>query len=216
MYRGRSAELVLHTRPIGAGDRLDAGGITVTTMPRTVVDLAMTGDLRAAVVAADVVLARGVTRSQLRHAVDPRARGRRLAQHVVEFADARSGSPAESLARVVFDELGLPTPVLQQSFVIDGSRSDVDFWFPDQGVVIEVDGRAKYTQERYLQGRTPVEVFIAEKRRHERLLTVPGVRVVLRVEWRDLFDLDALVLRFRAAGLPLPLRPVRSSQAGAA
>jgi hypothetical protein len=44
------------------------------------------------------------------------------------------------------------------------------------------------------------------------LLTVPGVRTIIRLEWRDLFDLDALALRLRAAGLPCAVRPVRSAR----
>ncbi|MBF4615656.1 hypothetical protein [Curtobacterium sp. VKM Ac-1376] len=55
-------------------------------------------------------------------------------------------------------------------------------------------------------------MFLDEKRRHGRLLTVPGVRTIIRLEWRDLFDLEALVLRLRAAGLPCAVRPVRSAR----
>jgi hypothetical protein len=142
----------------------------------------------------------------------PHHRGRLAASLSIELADGRSGSPAESLARVVFRELNLPSPVLQQEFVVRGHRYAVDFWFPEQGVVIEIDGRAKYTDAAFRNGRTPDQVFIDEKRRHEDLLTVPGVRTVVRLEWRDLFDLDALTGRLRAAGLPCPARPVHSAR----
>ncbi|WP_148287048.1 hypothetical protein [Curtobacterium sp. B18] len=212
MYRARTSELVLHTRPVSAADRIRAGDLAITTVPRTVIDIAMTDDLRTGVVVADAALRSGIGRDDLWRAVHPSARGRARAAQVVDLADARSGSPAESLARVVFRELGLPVPVLQQEFVVGGRRFAVDFWFPDEGVVIEIDGRAKYTQERYLGGRDQTEVFLDEKRRHARLLTVPGVRTVLRVEWRELFDLDALAVRFRAAGLPCAIRPVRSAR----
>jgi len=212
MYRRRTADLVLHTRPLDDDEREQAHGISVTSVPRTVVDIASAADLRTAVVVTDRVLATGTTRATLRAAVDPRARSRRTVERVLELSDGRSGSPAESFARVVFLELGLPTPVLQQDFVVDGHRYSVDFWFPDHGVVIEIDGRAKYSQERYRDGRSPTEVFVAEKRRHERLLTVPVVRAIVRLEWRDLFDPDLLVRRFRAAGLPCPVRPVRSAR----
>lgn len=212
MYRSRTADLVMHTRPLSGAERVGVGGIAVTAIPRTVVDVAMTGDLRAGVVLADAALRRGTGIDDLRRAVHPRARGRALATQVLDLADGRAGSPAESLARVVFRELGLPTPTLQQEFVVGGRRSAVDFWFPDQGVVIEIDGQAKYTQERYLAGRSPAEVFLDEKRRHARLLTVPGVRTIVRLEWRDLWDLDALAFRLRAAGLPCAVRPLRSAR----
>ncbi|MDT0211703.1 hypothetical protein [Curtobacterium sp. BRD11] len=216
MYRGRTRDLVLHTRPVRGDELLAADGIRVTTVPRTVVDIAMQDDLRTAVVVADAAVRAGTGAAELLAAVDPRARGHRRAEHVLGLADGRAGSVAESFARVVFLELGLPGPVLQQEFVVGGRRFTVDFWFPEQGVVVEIDGRAKYTQERYLAGRSPSEVFLDEKRRHEQLLTVPGVRTIVRLEWRDLFDPDGLVRRFRAAGLPCPVRPSRSARPGAA
>ncbi|TDW49316.1 hypothetical protein EDF52_10490 [Curtobacterium sp. PhB42] len=212
MYRGRTPELVLHTRPVSGAERVRVGDLAVTAVPRTVIDIAMSGDLRTGVVVADAALRNGTERDELWRAVHPSARGRARAAQVLDLADGRSGSPAESLARVVFRELGLPAPVLQQEFVVDGRRSAVDFWFPAEGVVVEIDGRAKYTQDRYLGGRSQTEVFLDEKRRHARLLTVPGVRTIIRLEWRDLFDLDALALRFRAAGLPCAIRPVRSAR----
>lgn len=215
MYRAKSAELVLHTRPVSSAERVRVGGIAVTAVPRTVIDIAMTGDLRTAVVVADAALSRGISARDLRGAVRASARGRALAAQVLELADGRSGSPAESLARVVFRELGLPAPVLQQEFVVGGRRARVDFWFPSEGVVVEIDGRAKYTQERYLRGRSPTEVFLEEKRRHADLLMVPGVRVVVRLEWRDLWDLEALAFRLRAAGLPCAVRPLRSARPAA-
>jgi hypothetical protein len=212
MYRQRTADLVLHTRAVPAHERLRAGDLSVTTLPRTVSDIALSGDVRAAVVVADAALRRGTSIESLRSTVPPRARGRAVAARVLDLADGRSGSPAESLARVVFHELGVTAPVLQQEFLVGGQRFAVDFWFPDVGVVVEIDGRAKYTQARYRNGRTPTQVFVDEKRRHELLLTVPGVRTIVRLEWRDLFDLDALAQRLRGVGLACAVRPTRSAR----
>jgi hypothetical protein len=208
-YRSRTRGLVLHTRPLGPSEIVPSGSALVTTVPRTVVDVALTGDVRAAVALADSALRTGTTMLDLRRALDvhPTARGRRAAELVFDLADGRSGSPAESFARVVFRELGLPEPVLQQELVVGGRRIVVDFWFPEQGVVVEVDGRAKYTQARYLAGRSPTEVFLDEKRRQEAVLTVPDVRRVVRVEWRDLHEPAPLAHRLRAAGLPCAVRP---------
>ncbi|MFJ4219747.1 hypothetical protein [Curtobacterium luteum] len=212
MYRGRTDTLVLHTRPAAGHDRVPAGAIHVTTVPRTVADIALVGDFRSGVAVADAALRAGWARESLHAAVGRTARGRVLASSIIEFADGRSGSPAESLARVVFRELGLPTPVLQQPFVVGRRRYEVDFWFPDEGVVVEVDGLAKYTQSRYRNGRTQEQVILDEKRRHEALLAVPAIRTIIRLEWRDLFDLEALALRLRSAGLPCAHRPVRSAR----
>ncbi|MBT2501847.1 endonuclease domain-containing protein [Curtobacterium sp. ISL-83] len=212
MYRTRTPGLVLHTRPVPPAERRPAGTISVTTVPRTVIDIALTGDVRSAVMVADAALRNGTRRAELDEALDQHARTRSTARLVLDLADGRAASPAESLARVVFRELGLPVPVLQQEFVVAGRRFAVDFWFPEQGVVIEVDGRVKYDEARYRNGRTPTQVFLDEKRRHELLLTVPGVRRIIRLEWRDLWDLDALALRLRSAGLPCVVRPVRSAR----
>jgi hypothetical protein len=208
-YRSRTTGLVLHTRPLQPTESVRSGSALVTTVPRTVVDVALTGDVRAAVALADSALRTGTTMPDLRRALDihPTARGRRAAELVFDLADGRSGSPAESFARVVFRELGLPEPVPQQEFVVGGRPIVVDFWFPEQGVVVEVDGRAKYTQARYLAGRSPTEVFLDEKRRQEAVLTVPDVRRVVRVEWRDLHEPAPLAHRLRAAGLPCAVRP---------
>ena len=213
-YRSGSPSLVLHTRPIGAGDVVSHEGLRFTSVARTIADVALLGDVRASVVVADAALRRGTAKRDLVAALGglPHHRGRAIARTTLDLADARSGSVAESFARVVFRELGLPAPVLQQSFVIGDHRHDVDFWFPEQGVIVEIDGRAKYTQERFRNGRSATQVIVDEKRRHERLLTVPGVRTIVRLEWRDLWDLDRLAWRLRAAGLPCPARPVRSAR----
>ncbi|MBT1622967.1 hypothetical protein KK101_09755 [Curtobacterium flaccumfaciens pv. oortii] len=213
-YRSRPGPLVLHTRSVSSGDVVDHLGLAFTSVARTVADIALTGDTRSAVVVADAALRRGTTRQHLFDALggQPHHRGRSAAALSLELADGRSGSVAESLARVVFRELGLPAPVLQQEFVVRGSRFAVDFWFPEEGVIVEIDGRAKYTQGRYRSGRSATDVFVDEKRRHEQLLMVPAVRTIVRLEWRDLWDLDALAARLRRAGLPCVRRPVRSAR----
>lgn len=213
-YRSGTKGLVLHTRPVQPGDGIDHAGLRFTSVARTVADVALQGDVRTVVVLADAALRQGLRKGDVHRALGglPHHRGRALAARSIEFADPRSGSPAESLARVVFWELGLPAPVLQQRFDVDGHRHEVDFWFPEQGVIVEVDGRVKYSQERYRNGRTAAQVIVDEKRRHERLSAHPAVRAIVRLEWRDLWDLDALSFRLRAAGLPCRARPVRSAR----
>lgn len=213
-YRSGTKGLVLHTRPVPPADVVVHGDLRFTTVARTVADVALQGDVRTTVVLADAALRQGLVKRDVHRALGglPHHRGRALAARSIEFADPRSGSPAESLARVVFWELGLPAPVPQQRFDVGGHRYEVDFWFPEQGVIVEIDGRAKYAQERYRNGRTAAQVIVDEKRRHERLNSVPAVRVIVRLEWRDLWDLDALSLRLRTAGLPSRARPVRSAR----
>jgi len=122
-------------------------GVPVTTVPRTVVDLARMLDLRAGVVVADSALQQKLTsRRELLAVIAacPRWRGVRTAAHVVEFADAKAESPLESLARVVFAECGLPPPELQVEIRDSGFIGRVDFLWRKFRTVAEADGAAKY------------------------------------------------------------------------
>jgi hypothetical protein len=202
--RRRTPSLVTHSRPLRDDERVLSATLPLTSIERTAVDTALDEHRRVSVVLLDAVLRNGVPRERILAALDalPSPRGRTSAAAAIEFADGAADSVSESLARVVFDELGTPPPILQQVFRMDGREYRVDFWFPEQGVIIEIDGRAKYEQTRYLNGRSAADVFIDEKRRHERLLSMDGVRQVIRLEWRDLFDRRTLVLRLRKTGIP--------------
>ncbi len=85
--------------------------IPVTTVARTVIDLARNGDFRAGVVVADSALHQRLTSTNdlLRVLADcARSRGVRTAAEVVKFADLLAESPLESIGRVAFSDCGLP------------------------------------------------------------------------------------------------------------
>jgi hypothetical protein len=125
-------------------------GLPVTTAARTVLDLAMSLTFPEGVVAADSALHQGLTTvAELLHVAGPygqRRGGHRLSR-VVMFANGLAESPLESLARVAFDEGGLPPPELQVR--ITGADDDfvgrVDFLWRKYKLIVEVDGEAKYT-----------------------------------------------------------------------
>jgi len=122
-------------------------GLPVTTVARTVVDLARTGTFADGVVAADSALYRGlVAPLELRIVADEGgSRGKAQAVRVVEFASGLAESPLESLARVAFDDQGLPTPELQASISDDnGFIGRVDFYWKQYRTIAEVDGALKY------------------------------------------------------------------------
>lgn len=122
-------------------------GLPVTTPARTVVDLARTGTFAEGVVAADSALYRGlVAPLELRIvASECPSRGSVQAVRVVEFASGLAESPLESLARVAFDDQGLPPPELQVSIVGDkGFIGRVDFYWKQYRKIAEVDGALKY------------------------------------------------------------------------
>ncbi|MFD1720232.1 hypothetical protein [Amnibacterium endophyticum] len=179
-------------------------GVPVTTLVRTVLDLAATEPFEEAVVAMDWALGRGLTKRELHEALEEwgPVRGRRRIEGVIDFADARSGSAGESFSRVLMAEAKLPAPVLQQPFEDgDGLIGFVDFWWPEHNRIGEFDGLKKYREPELLQGRAPGEVVSLEKVREDRLRATPTRPDVSRWIWAVLQD-QSLGWRLAAAGLP--------------
>jgi hypothetical protein len=124
-------------------------GLPVTTAARTVVDIARTGTFADGVVAADSALNKGlVSPLELRIvASECPSRGSVQAVRAVEFASGLAESPLESLARVAFDDEGLPPPELQVSIAGDrGFIGRVDFYWKRYRTIAEVDGALKYAE----------------------------------------------------------------------
>jgi hypothetical protein len=122
-------------------------GVPVTTVARTVIDLARVLDLRAGVVVADSALQQKLTSKKELRAVlvaCPRWRGVRMAAEVVEFTDGGAESPLESLARIVFRDGGLPPPELQVEIRDSEFIGRVDFLWRQFRTIAEVDGVGKY------------------------------------------------------------------------
>jgi hypothetical protein len=180
-------------------------GLVVTGFDRTAVDLAMTLPTTEAVVALDRLLALGASREAVLDGIARRGRkGRRRASWAAEFADAAADSVGESLVRVRLDEYGAPEPVLQHRFSACGEPDIiVDFWMPDQGVVIEFDGEVKYRDRRLRGARSAEDVVVAEKYREDRLRSFAEVRAVIRYGWKDLWDESAFRSKLRRVGVPM-------------
>jgi hypothetical protein len=147
-------------------------GLRVTSVARTVVDLARTEPLPSAVAAADHALRHGwCTRADVLEeaaAVPRRVRGRPAASLVARLADPLSMSVGESLSRTQMFLLDLPRPRLQVPHADeDGLIGVVDFdW---GGVVGEFDGRVKYRIPPDVDRRQAGRVLWQEKRREDRL-----------------------------------------------
>lgn len=180
-------------------------GLVVTGFDRTAVDLAMTLPAVEAVVALDRLLALGASRDAVIEGIARRGRkGRRRASWAAAFADAAADSVGESVVRVRLDEYGAPTPVLQQQFSAYGEPDIVvDFWLPDQGVVIEFDGEVKYRDPQLRGARSAEDVVVAEKYREDRLRSFPEVRAVIRYGWKELWDESAFRSKLRRTGVPM-------------
>jgi hypothetical protein len=100
----------------------------VTSLSRTVLDLARTWPMTQAVAAGDRALTLGLTRAELDAGLVAMERwpGIRAARRVVGFLDVRSESVGESVSRVRLMEEGLPAPEPQHEiFGPDGQSSPV-------------------------------------------------------------------------------------------
>ncbi|WEO78626.1 hypothetical protein BJQ94_06220 [Cryobacterium sp. SO2] len=189
-------------------------GVLVTTVARTVIDLATVVDLRSAVAAADRALA--IDRSGRTMPLTDRAtlletwermlpfRGSVRARTVIDFASPLSGSPDESGSRVSLALAGFTEPVLQHPFEVDGRTVFTDFFWLHLRGVGESDGRVKYFDPVMLNGRTPAEVVYEEKVREDAIRR----QVLGFVRWDHATGLSVPRLTARLAVLGLtPGRP---------
>jgi hypothetical protein len=180
---GRSSRvLVRHT--VGVPENIERiDGLRVTSISRTVADILCDSSFEQAVVVADAALHRSGTtiddvpafhltadmvRAELsevflRH-------GSARAARAIDFANAASESPGESLSRVNMSLAHLTPPGLQAALIgASGRRWFVDFWWPRFNVIGEFDGDSKYTDPRFLRGRAPERALLVEKDREDDL-----------------------------------------------
>lgn len=158
-------------------------GVRVTSLARTVVDVACAADFIQGVAIADAALRRTavplpgvpattVTREDLLAvlATVPKSHGTARALRTIEFADGSADRPGESISRVNIHLAGLTAPQLQTPLRgASGRLWHVDFWWSQFNLIGEFDGKAKYTDERYLRGRTAAEAVYDEKLREDDL-----------------------------------------------
>jgi len=155
------------------------GDFSATSPARTLIDCSREWTLTPAVVTLDAALNAGaVTRSELLTAVhSSRHRtGASAAARAVGLSDGRAESPLETEGRLSMVAAGLPLPELQVEIWDErGFVGRVDGWYEEAAVVVEFDGRIKYSDP--WSGRSPNDVLWEEKRREDRMRRV-GLRVV--------------------------------------
>jgi len=204
-----------HCRGIESHDWHEINGIRVTTVERTLIDLALVQQFRFAVAPVDHSLKqKDTTREKLRAYLDELGTFRGLARviRVFEFADARGMSPGESLSRATIHELGFPRPILQVEHRENGRSEFTDFEWPTFGVIGEFDGRGKYLKEEYLRGQTTAQAVIAEKDREDRLRLATG-STFGRWGWEDALRVAPLRDILLQCGLPSTLPRSRAHAA---
>jgi hypothetical protein len=184
----RRALVEVHGAPLQGTDLACIDGISVTSLNRTVLDLARTLPWEQAVAAGDRALALGLSRADLSEGLQ-RMRGWpgiACARRTVGFLDVRSESAGESVSRVRIHEAGLPAPVPQLEIFDSSGRfvARVDFGWEEEKTIGEFDGKAKYG-ELLKPGQTARDAMLAEKRREDMLRDL-GWQVV-RWIWADLY-----------------------------
>ncbi len=123
-------------------------GVPVTTVARTVMDIARTTGFMEGVVAADSALhSHAVIKVEFAVVLEDCAQwpGTIRARQVLDFADSRSESALESVARVRFAQFRIPPPGLQVN--IRGAWGFIgraDFCWDEYRTIAEADGALKY------------------------------------------------------------------------
>jgi very-short-patch-repair endonuclease len=177
------------TRQVHLDDRATEDGIPVTSVARTLVDLAdVLSDRRlaAAVNEAEVQRRFDLTAIEQTLARLPGRRGRpRLERVLAAYTDTPgyTTTRAEDVFLRLCNDHGLPKP---QRIAMGGY--ELDFYWPDARLAIEVDGGAFHRTRRAFH----------EDRRRDRRLAGLGIQVA-RVPWRDLTEGElALVEELKA------------------
>lgn len=190
------ADVRVHRIGLGEGEVAEVRGVRVTEVPRTLADLLRTGARNDALVAVESALGQRTvdrvrrppltTRAALSHALEPPLRGAVRARHRLSLADPRTGSPAETLARLHLSDAGLHPEPQAELRLPDGRRRYLDFLFRKEGLGIEIEGYAYHgTREAHRRDVT----------RFNEILRCPEVRGVLRFTAEDVFGRPGWMVR---------------------
>lgn len=167
---GRSRDGIrVHRVPLAERERAAVDGVPVTSVARTLADLANTERPRVAEKAIErAEVLRLLDVAEIAR-LDPR-RSRRL-RALLALADpgttiTRSWAEEEFLTAV--RAYGLPEPVMNAPLVLpDGSQISIDAYWPRQRLAVEIDDRTHMTPQAF-----------ARDRHRDRQLTMAGIRPV--------------------------------------
>lgn len=211
----RRANVVHHNVEVHADEVVEIDGILLTSLDRTVLDLACSLRPEAALACADAALRMVAVDGQQQdpelaqswhermraRAAVVSVRGIRQARDLLDFADGRAQLPGESVSRLHLRRLGFSDIGLQTRVV--GPRGEeywMDFAFRGARVFGEFDGHGKYLDAQLRGDKTADAVVLEEKAREDAVRGVTGWGVV-RWESEHIDTPDALGMRLRAFGL---------------
>lgn len=211
-HRRAGVTSVARTRDV---DVEQFGGLAVTSIEFSLVQLCRRANLTAALTAVDAALhaprligpGRGIAchttldrliaehRRQL-----PYPRSRQV-DAVLRRATHLAETPLETLSRVVIEELGFPQPELQHELWLPelDKRAFLDFCWPEYGIGAEADGRGKYEGDGDVLAS--IATVIAEKEREDAVRR--QLRAFTRWNWAEAWGRSVLFTKLRDAGLPV-------------
>jgi very-short-patch-repair endonuclease len=184
----RRPQIVLHRSPLPEDERTRVDGIPVTSVSRTIFDLAAVGSRPQVERALNEVEVLGLTDSlSIPDLLEryPRRGGSAVLRDLLSGAQGAGGiaqSDLEERFAAFLDAHELPRPRLNADLAVAGRFFSVDCLWPDQRLIVELDGRAVHGTAR---------AFEADRER-DRLLLVEGWRV-MRITWRQLHDRQASI-----------------------
>jgi hypothetical protein len=165
---------------LAADDIVLVGGLAVTSIARTVIDLAIAADYLTAIMVVDRALLIDrfdrvpplVFREDL-FACWERSmpfRGAQRALHVIEFGETQSESPLESVSRANMRVIRCPLPTLQKEFRDSAGRIGwTDFHWEARRLAGEADGAGKYLDACIRGTKSADQVTLEEKIREDRI-----------------------------------------------
>ena len=208
-------QVTRHSLSLDDDEVVEISGFRVTSLARTIIDIAACGKFSSAVTMADFALhvdrferrQPGCTRDELARQWQRGMpfSGFARAREVVDFATELSDSALESLSRSNMELIGFPRPRLQVPFFDHrGLIGYGDFFWPEFSLIGEADGDLKYLDPAFRNSRSAEQVLLAQSKRENRLRAL-GFRVA-RWDWDTAVSLPALRDHLRAAGLPARIR----------
>lgn len=213
---GRSRNgVVKHNLRLDDRDVVVVDGLRVTSLARTIVDVASLNNPLSAIAMVDRVLhVDGRSRTQVLMGKGELLemwesmlpfRGHARSRDLIEFGETAADTPIESVSRFHMRLIGCPRPRLQTPFFdSQGFIGRPDFDWPDFGHIGEADGARKYLDPAYREGRSADEVVHDEKVREDRLRAVS--RGFSRWPWTVARNPGALRQLLASAGLPMGRR----------
>ena len=197
-------QMLVRKRPLPTTDVAVLDGTRVTTVARTLSDVAHDYPLDISVPMIDAALRNRLITGDLTSPFPPSHSGRRGARRArlaLSIADPSHESPAESICAVRLHEHGIDGFVTQVVFgnPDEPYRARVDFLHRAAKLILEVNGEIKY-----VDGEAGSRRARQERQRDYRLRNM-GYRVY-QLTWADLFSPDTFreIRRLVHAAPPLP------------